>query len=323
MKAIVQDRYGPADVLELRDVDPPEIGDGEVLVRVRAAGVDPGVWHLMTGFPYLVRIFGYGFRAPKNPVRGSDIAGVVERVGRDVTRFRPGDEVFGACGAGFAELAAATEANLVTKPRDVPFETAAAVPTSAITALQAVRDHGRIRAGQRALVIGAAGGVGSFAVQLAGTFGAEVTGVCSTTKVDLVRWIGAADVIDYTREDFADTGRRWDMIVDTAGNRPLSQLRRALTPDGTLVIVGGERGGRWLAGTDRQLRAMVLSRFVGQRLTSFIAAFATEDLELLAGLVADGALVPVVGRTYPLAEAADAIRDLEHGRARGKLVLVV
>jgi len=323
MKAIVQDRYGPADVLELRDVDPPEIGDGEVLVRVRAAGVDPGVWHLMTGFPYLVRIFGYGFRAPKNPVRGSDIAGVVERVGRDVTRFRPGDEVFGACGAGFAELAAATEANLVTKPRDVPFETAAAVPTSAITALQAVRDHGRIRAGQRALVIGAAGGVGSFAVQLAGYFGAEVTGVCSTTKVDLVRSIGAADVIDYTREDFADTGRRWDMIVDTAGNRPLSQLRRALTPDGTLVIVGGEGGGRWLAGTDRQLRAMVLSRFVGQRLTSFIAAFATEDLELLAGLVADGALVPVVGRTYPLAEAADAIRDLEHGRARGKLVLVV
>ena len=323
MKAIVQDRYGPADVLELRDVDPPEIGDGEVLVRVRAAGVDPGVWHLMTGLPYLVRIFGYGFRAPKNPVRGSDIAGVVERVGRDVTRFRPGDEVFGACGAGFAELAAATEANLVTKPRDVPFETAAAVPTSAITALQAVRDHGRIRAGQRALVIGAAGGVGSFAVQLAGYFGAEVTGVCSTTKVDLVRSIGAADVIDYTREDFADTGRRWDMIVDTAGNRPLSQLRRALTPDGTLVIVGGERGGRWLAGTDRQLRAMVLSRFVGQRLTSFIAAFATEDLELLAGLVADGALVPVVGRTYPLAEAADAIRDLEHGRARGKLVLVV
>jgi len=256
-------------------------------------------------------------------VPGFDVAGVVEAVGRGVTRFRPGDEVLGAGAGGFAELAAAKEKNLVVKPAGLAFESAAAVPTSAVTALQGLRDHGRVRAGQRVLVIGASGGVGSFAVQLAKHLGAEVTGVCSTAKVDLVRSIGADDVVDYTREDFAASGRRWNLILDTAGNRSLSHLRRALTPRGTLVIIGGEGGGRWLAGTDRQLRAMLLSPFVGHNLRSFIAQLTTEDLEQLAELVGSGIVTPVVGRTYPLERAADAIRDLEQGRARGKLVLTV
>lgn len=323
MKAITQDTYGSADVLELRDVERPEVGAGEVLVRVRAAGVDRGVWHLMTGLPYPVRLAGYGLRAPKNPVPGMDVAGVVEAVGDRVTRFRPGDEVFGIGKGTFAELARADESKLAPKPSNLTFEQAAAVAISGLTALQGLRDHARVRPGQHVLVIGASGGVGSYAVQLAKVFGAEVTGVASTAKADLVRSLGADHVIDYTREDFADGTRRYDVVLDIGGNSSLSRLRRALTPTGTLVIAGGEGGGRWLGGTDRLLRAMALSPFVGQRLTTFVSKEAGEDILVLAELVEAGKVTPAVDRTYPLGEAPEAVRYVEQGRARGKVVVTV
>jgi NADPH:quinone reductase-like Zn-dependent oxidoreductase len=324
MRAIVQDVYGSADVLELRDVDRPSIGDGEVLVKVRAAGVDQGVWHLMTGYPSLLRL-GYGLRKPKVPGRGRDVAGVVEAVGARVTRFRPGDEVYGTCESGsFAEYAAAKEGRLASKPGNLSFEQAAAVPISGGTALQAVRDCGRAQAGQQVMVIGAAGGVGSFAVQIAKAYGASVTGVCSTSKVGLVRSLGADEVIDYTRDEIDSHGRRYDVIVDTAGNRPLSLLRRALTPRGTLVLVGGEQGrGRVLGGYDRQLRAPLVSIFVGQRLRSLTSKERAEDFEALTRLIESGTVTPVVDRTYPLAEAPDAVRYLTDGHAAGKLVVTV
>ncbi|MFI1397920.1 NAD(P)-dependent alcohol dehydrogenase [Streptomyces sp. NPDC020681] len=322
MKAIVQDVYGPADVLELRDIDKPAVGDRDVLVRVRAAGVDAGVWHLMTGQPYALRL-GYGFRGPRNPVRGMDVAGHVEAVGSKVTRFQVGDEVFGACKGSFAEYACARQDRLAPMPVNLTFEQAAAVPMSAFTALQAVRDKGRVQEGQKVLVIGAAGGVGTFAVQLAKMYGADVTGVSRTAKTDLVRSIGADDVIDYTREDFADGRRRYDVILDIGGNRSLSHLRRALTPAGTLVIVGGEDGGRWLGGTERLLRAALLSPFTGQKLLSLISAEREEDLRFLTELLEAGKIKPVVDRTYPLAEVADAIRHLHEGRVRGKVVITV
>jgi NADPH:quinone reductase-like Zn-dependent oxidoreductase len=324
MKAIVQDRYGSADVLELGDVDMPVPKDDEVLLRVHAAGVDPGVWHLMTGMPYLLRLFGYGLRRPKVRVRGRDVAGRVEAVGKDVTGFRPGDEVFGICEGSFAEYACARADKLVPKPANLSFEQAAVVPISALTALHGVRDTGRVRPGQRVVVIGAAGGVGSFAVQLAKAFGAEVTGVCSTTKTDLVRSIGAEHVIDYTREDFADGTRHWDLVLDTAGNRPLSQLQRALTPKGTLVLVGGEGGGRWLGGFERQLFwAPVRSLFVGQRLRSLVSKERKDDLRTLRELIEAGKVTPVIDRTYPLAEAPEAIRYLAQGHPRGKVAVTV
>jgi NADPH:quinone reductase-like Zn-dependent oxidoreductase len=322
MQAILQDRYGPAEVLQLGCVQRPVPRDDEVLVRVHAAGVDPGVWHLMTGLPYPIRL-GYGLGKPKTRVRGQDVAGRVEAVGAKVTRFRPGDELFGTGKGSFAEYVCVREDRAAHKPANLSFEQAAAVPISAQTALQGLRDAGRVRAGQRVLVIGAAGGVGSFAVQLAKAFGAEVTGVCSTTKTELVRSIGADEVIDYTREDFADQGRRWDLILDTAGNRPLSQLRRALTARGTLVIIGGEGGGRWLGGLDRGLRAVLASPFVRQRLRVPIAKDRAEDLEVLRDLIEAGKVTPVIGRTYPLPEAPEAIRQLEQGHARGKLVVTV
>jgi len=323
MKAIVQDSYGSADVLQLRDVDEPTVGDEDVLLRVRAAGVDPGVWHLMTGLPYLVRIMGFGLSRPKARVLGMDVAGRVEAVGARVTRFRPGDEVFGACNGSFAEYACAKEDNLADRPPSLPPERAAVVATSGLTALQGLRDAGKVQPGHKVLIIGAAGGVGTFAVQLARAFGAEVTGVCSTTKLDLVRSLGADDVIDHTREDFADGARRYDLILDAAGNRPLSRLRRALAPRGTLVIVGGEAGGRWLGGVDRQLRALLLSPFLSQKLRPMLAAVRREDLQVLKELIEAGKVAPVIDRTYPLAEAAAAIRHLEGGKARGKVVLSV
>ncbi len=242
MQAIVQHAYGPPDVLRLEDVEPPVIGDDEVLVRVHAAGVDPGVWHLMTGLPYLVRVMGYGLRAPKTRVRGTDVAGRIDAVGEKVTQVRVGDEVFGVCEGSFAEFARAKADKVAPKPASLSFEQAAAVPVSGLTALQGLRDQGEVQPGQQVLIVGASGGVGTFAVQLATAFGAEVTGVCSTGKVDLVRSIGASHVIDYTRDDFARPGRRYDVILDTGGNRPLRDLRRALAPRGTLVIVGGEGG---------------------------------------------------------------------------------
>ena len=323
MKAIVQDVYGTADVLELRDVVTPEVGDDEVLVRVHAAGVDRGVWHLMTGLPYLVRIAGVGLRRPKTKVRGSDVAGTVEAVGTRVTRFRPGDEVMGTCDGSFAEYAAAPEVKLAPKPAGLTFEQAAAVPVSGSTALQAVRDQGRIHDGDRVLILGASGGVGTFAVQLAKAFGGEVTGVCSTAKVDLVRSLGADHVVDYTRDDPTDRRRCYDLILDIGGNRPVPRLRRALTDRGTLVIVGGEGGGRWFGGLQRPARALVTSPFVRQRLRTFVAREHYEQLLVLTELVNAGRLTPVVDRTYPLSEAPEAIRYLESGHARGKVVVSV
>ena len=323
MKAIVQDTYGSPDVLELREVDKPEIGDGEVLVRVHAAGVDRGVWHLMTGLPYLVRLFGYGLRAPKNPVRGREVAGIVEAVGKTVTRFQPGDEVFGIGEGSFAEYALAREDKLAPKPVNLTFEQAAVAAISGLTALQGLRDQGRIEPGQKVLIVGASGGVGTFAVQIAKAFGAHVTGVSSTPKVEMVRSIGADHVIDYTREDFAEGEQSYDLILDIGGNSTLSRLRRALTPEGTLVIVGGEGGGRWFGGIDRQLRATMLSPFVGQKLGTFISKENHEDLIVLKELIESGKLTPVIDRTYPLSEVPEAIRYLEEGHAQGKVVITV
>lgn len=325
MKAIVQDRYGSADVLELRDIERPSIGDDEVLVRVRAAGVDPGVWHLMTGEPYFIRAMGFGLRKPKVAVRGRDLAGVVETVGARVTRFRVGDEVYGTCeGGSFAEYATAGEQRLAAKPAGISFEQAAVTPISGVTALQAVRDVGRVQSGHQVMVIGAAGGVGSFAVQMAKAFGATVTGVCGTAKADLVRSLGADDIIDYTEDEVDRDGARYDVVIDTAGNRPLRLLRRAMTPHATLVLVGGEHGGgRLLAGFDRQLRAPLVSMFVGQRLRGLMAKENADDLRAITGLIESGAVTPVIDRTYPLADAPDAIRYLAEGHAAGKVVVTV
>ncbi len=325
MRAIVQDTYGGPDVLQLRDIDPPTVGDDDVLVRVCAAGVDPGVWHLMTGEPLLTRIMGFGLRRPTVPVRGRDLAGVVEAVGPHVTRFRPGDEVYGTSETGtYAEFAAVPHYRLARRPNIITWEQAAVVPTSGTTALQAVRDCGQVRSGQRVLVIGAAGGVGSFAVQLATALGARVTGVCGTTKTDLVRRLGAADTIDYTRESVNRDGASYDVVIDTAGNRPLSLLRRAMTPHGTLVLVGGEHGGgRVLGGFDRQLRAPIVSLFVGQRLRGLMAKDRADDLDELTRLIDAGEVAPVIDRVFPLADTADAIRHLAHGHAAGKAVITM
>jgi len=323
MKAIVQDTYGSTDVLELRDIDKPEVADDEVLVRVHAAGVDRGVWHVMTGLPYPIRLAGYGLRAPKTPVPGADVAGVVEAAGKDVTRFQPGDEVFGIGKGAFAEYARAPENKLAPKPANLTFEQAAVVAISGLPALQGLRDHGKVRPGQKVLIIGASGGVGTYAVQLAKVFGAEVTAVCGSTKVDMVRSLGADHVIDYTREDFAEGEQRYDVILDIGGNSSLSRLRRALAPKGTLVIAGGETDGRWLGGYDRQLRALLLSRFVGQKLTTFISKENHEDMLVLKELIESGKITPVIDRTYPLTEAPQAIRYVEEGHARGKVVITV
>jgi len=323
MKAIVRDTYGSSDVLELREIDKPEIADDEVLVRVHAAGVDRGVWHIMTGLPYPIRLAGYGLRAPKNPVIGSDVAGVVEAVGKDVSRFQPGDEVFGIGKGSYAEYVCAREDKLAHKPANLTFEQAAVVAISGLPALQGLRDHGKVRPGQEVLVIGASGGVGTYAVQVAKVYGAHVTGVCSTTKVDMVRSIGADHVIDYTQEDFAEGDQRYDLILDIGGNSSLSRLRRTLTPEGTLVITGGEGGGRWLGGTDRQIRALVLSPFVGQKLGTFVSSENHEDMIILKELIESGKVTPVIDRTYPLSQVPEAIRYLEEGHAQGKVVITV
>jgi NADPH:quinone reductase-like Zn-dependent oxidoreductase len=326
LKAIVQDVYGSADVLELRDIDRPPIGDEEVLVQVRAAGVDPGVWHLMAGEPYLIRAMGFGLRTPKVKVRGRDVAGVVAAAGARVTRFRAGDQVYGTCESGsFAEYAAAPEQRLAAKPASLSFEQAAAVPISGVTALQAVRDSGRVQPEQQVMVIGAAGGVGSFAVQIAKAAGARVTGVCSAPKADLVRSLGAGEVIDYTHDEIDCNGARYDVVIDTAGNRPLSLLRRAMTPRGTLVLVGGEHGGgRVLGGFDRQLLgAPLVSMFAGQRLRGLTAKEGAADLQAITRLIDSGAVTPFIDRTYALADAPDAIRYLAKGHAAGKVVVTV
>ena len=305
MRAIVQDEYGGPEVLSLREIERPVPGDGEVLVRVRAAGVDQGVWHVMAGMPLMVRLMGFGVRAPKTKVRGTEVAGVVEAAGRGVTRFAPGDEVFGVGDGTFAEFTCAREAKLAPKPANATFEQAAVVPVSGSTALQALRDTGRLRTGERVLVIGAGGGIGTFAVQLAKALGADA-------------------VIDYAREDFSRGAQRYDLIVDTAGIRSLATLRRALTAKGTLAIVGGEGGNRWTGGFERQvLRAPLVSLFAGQRLRPVMAKERSADLDVLRGHIEAGDVKPVVDRTYPLAEAAAAIRYLRSGAVAGKLVLTV
>ena len=323
MKAIVRDIYGSADVLELRDIDRPLAGDDEVVVRVRAAGVDQGVWHVMAGLPYPIRLAGYGLRTPKNPVLGADVAGTVSAVGQKVTRFQPGDEVFGIARGSYAECARASDDRLAPKPANLTFEQAAVVAVSGLTALQGLRDHAKVRPGDKVLIIGASGGVGTYAVQVAKAFGAQVTGVCSAAKVDMVRSIGADRVIDYTRDDFADGPQTYDVILDIGGNASLSRLRRALTPKGTLVIAGGETDGRWLGGTDRQLRALLLSRFVGQRLRAFVSRENRGDLDVLKELIEGGKVAPVIDRTYPLSKVPDAIRYVREGHARGKVVITV
>jgi NADPH:quinone reductase-like Zn-dependent oxidoreductase len=323
MKAIVQDRYGSVDVLELRDVEEPQPGDDEVLIRVHAAGVDPGVWHLMTGLPYLVRVMGFGFRRPKIRVRGTDVAGTVEVAGKNATQLKEGDSVYGTCDGSFAQYACAKAERFASKPANLNFEQAAAVPVSGMTALHGLRDAGKIQPEQKVLIIGAAGGVGTYAVQLAKAFGGVVTGVCSTSKAELVRAIGADEVIDYTREDFTEGTRQFDLILDTAGRRPLSHLRRALTPQGALVIVGGEGGDRWLGGFQRQIFAPLRSLFTEQKLLGLISKERRQDLLTLKDLIEAGKLTPVIDRTYPLSEASHAIGYLAQGHARGKIVLTV
>ena len=322
MRAVVHEVYGSADVLHVAEVARPLVGDHEVLVQVRAAGVDRGAWHMMTGLPYLGRL-AFGVRAPRNPVLGIDVAGVVASVGSAVTRFRVGDEVYGFAKGSFAEYAVAPEGRLARRPGNASFEQAAVIPVSAATALQALTDHGRVEAGQTVLVIGASGGVGSYAVQIAKALGAHVTGVCSTAKTDLVRSLGAERVLDYTREDFADGRHHFDLVLDIGGNPTLSRLRLALTPTGTAVITGGEEGGSFSGGMNRQLRAVALSPLVRQRLTMFIAKQRAADLDRLTGLVESGAVVPSLDRTYPLEQAAEAIRHLAAGSARGKVALTV
>jgi NADPH:quinone reductase-like Zn-dependent oxidoreductase len=325
MTAIVHGDYGsaPEDVLRLAQVGRPTIGAGEVLVRVRAASVDRGTWHIMAGLPYPIRVAGFGLRRPKHLNPGRSLAGTVEAVGRDVSGVRPGDEVFGTGDGSFAEYAAVQADKLALKPSNLSFEQAAAVPVSALTAIQAVRDRGRVQAGQKVLIIGASGGVGTFAVQIAKFFGAVVTGVCSTSKMELVRGLGADHVIDYTSGDFADGTHRYDVILDIGGNTRLSHLRRALTPKGRLVIVGGETDGRWLGGADRQVRAQLLSLLVGQKLGTIIASENTDDLVALRHLVESGDVTPVLDRTYPLSDTAAAIRRLIEGQARGKIVITI
>jgi NADPH:quinone reductase-like Zn-dependent oxidoreductase len=320
MQAIVQDTYGSADVLRLARIARPEIGDNEVLVRVHAASVHIGDWHVMTGLPYLLRVVGFGFRAPKVQVRGMDVAGTVEAVGKTVTRFQAGDEVFGTCEGAFAEYAAAPEDTIVLKPTNLTFEQAAAVPTSSVAALQALRAGG-INSGQQVLIVGASGGVGLFAVQIAKSFGADVTAVCSTTKLDLVRSIGADHVIDYTREDFTQSGQQYDLILIMGGNQSLAQLKRVLRPGGTLVPVGTEQGNRWVGGK-AWIRAMLLSRVV-RHLRPLASEPNQADLQFVTELIEAGKITPVIDKTYPLSAVPDAIRYLTAGQARGKIVIAV
>jgi NADPH:quinone reductase-like Zn-dependent oxidoreductase len=321
MRAVLQDRYGTAEVLRLGRVPRPVIGEHDVLVEVRAAGLDRGTEHLITGKPYAARL-AFGMRRPKNPVPGRDVAGTVVDVGAAVTRFAVGDEVYGVAPGSFAEYAVARESRLARKPANLSFTQAAVIPVSAATALRALVDVGRVQPGQSVLVIGASGGVGSYAVQLAKAFGAEVTGVCSTAKADLVTSLGADHVIDYTREDFADGSRRYDLILDIAGNPSLTRLRRALAPRGTAVFVGGEDAGV-LIGMGRQLRGVLLSAFVKQRIALLVAKESATDYDRLTDLIEAGKVVPSIDRTYPLEDAPLAVRQLEAGHVRGKVAITV
>jgi NADPH:quinone reductase-like Zn-dependent oxidoreductase len=323
MRAVTQGAYGSADVLDVTRVERPTIADDEVLVEVEAAGLDRGVWHVMTGQPYLMRIMGFGLTKPKNPVVGMDLAGRVVAIGDDVTRFAVGDEVFGIGTGTYAELAAAKESKLAHKPDSLTFDEAAASAISGITAVQALTTHGRLEPGHHVLVIGASGGVGSFAVQLATALGATVTGVASTRKLDAVRALGADHVIDYTAQAIDEGERRYDLIVDIGGRNTLSRLRRALTPTGTLVIVGGEGGDRLTGGIGRQLRAALLSPFVRQRLTFFVSRESRDSIEVLAEHLANGTVAAAIGERFTLDEVPEALRAMENGALTGKAVITV
>ncbi len=319
MRALVQDTYGSADVLRVADIDVPPVGDHDVLIKVKAASFNPLDWHFMRGAPFFIRFIG-GFRKPKQPVRGVDVAGSVEAVGSSITRFHPGDEVFGLCEGAAAEFAAANEDNLMPKPSNLTFEQAAAVPIAALTALQGLRDQGQVKAGNKVAIIGASGGVGTFAVQIAKAFGAEVTGVCSTRNAELVRSIGADHVVDYTAGDITKTNERYDLILQLAGTVSPIRLRRMLTPVGTLVLSSGS--GRF-SGIDRIVVGKLLALFVSQRITTWVADESQEDFAVLSELLASGRVTPVIDRTYPLSDAAEALRYVEQGHTRGKVVVTV
>jgi len=323
VKAIVQSMYGSADVLEFVDIDRPVIGDSDVLVRVHAASLHIGDWHVMTGLPYMLRIVGFGLRTPNIRVRGIDVAGTVELVGKNVSQFRTGDAVFGTCEGAFAEYTRVPEKNLALKPANLSLEQAAAVPTSAFAALQALRDRGEIRPGHSVLIVGASGGVGVFAVQIAKSFGAHVTGVCSTAKMEMVRSLGADVVVDYTTGDFTRSTQRYDIVLDTGGNRSLGDLRRLLGPGGTLVLVGAEGGNRLLGGASKWIHALVIAPFVGQKLRPLSTAPNKKDLLLVKDLIESGKLMPVIDRTFALKDVRDAFRHLEQGNVCGKIVIKV
>jgi NADPH:quinone reductase-like Zn-dependent oxidoreductase len=324
MRAVVQDRYGSLGVLIPAVIDRPEPGEHDVLLRVHAAGLDRGTWHLMTGQPYLMRVIGFGLRRPKNRVPGLDVAGTVAAVGPAVTRFAVGDEVYGVARGSYAEYAAAHEDKLAAKPTNLTFEQAAVVPISGLIAQRGLIDVGRLQRGQSVLITGATGGVGSYAVQIAKALGAEVTAVSGTGKADLVRSLGADHVIDYTREDFADGSHRYDLILDIAGNPTLARLRRALTPHGTAVLLGGEQGrGRITGGFGRSLRAPLLSPLVSQRLTMVTAKENGRELERLTALIEAGQVTPHVDRTYPLDDLPAAMARLIAGEVRGKIAITV
>jgi NADPH:quinone reductase-like Zn-dependent oxidoreductase len=320
MKALVQDRYGTADVLNFRDVERPSPGDRQVLVRVVAAGMDRGAWHFMAGEPYLMRLLGFGLRAPSVAVPGTNFAGVIEAVGGEVTGFAPGDEVYGATRGTFAEYAVASVDKIAAKPAQLSFEQAAVLPYPTFVGMQALRTRGHVRPGQRVLVVGASGAVGTIVVQAAVAFGATVTGVCSGGHADLVRSLGAADVVDYTKDDFADGSRRFDLIIDIGGRTPVSRLRRALTRTGTLVIAGGE-GDRWIGGIQRQLWATVLSLFVPQKLGAFVVKENAAELLTMNDLVTAGKVAPVLGPAFSLADGPAAITAFETGQASGRIVI--
>jgi len=322
MKAIVQDKYGSPDVLELREIDQPVVKDDDVLVRVHAASVNPADWHLLTGTPYVARMAS-GLRKPKVQIPGLDMAGRVEAVGGNVTQFRPGDEVFGQNASAYAEYVCVPEDGIAPKPANLTFEQAAAIPVAGVTALQGLRDKGRLQPGQKVLIIGASGGVGTFAVQIAKAFGADVTGVCSTRNVDMVRSIGADHVIDYTQEDFTRSGQRYDLIFQLAGTRSPSDCRRALTSKGTLVLSSGEGGGRWLGPMGRIVSALVRSRFGSQKMVMWIAKPTKKDLVDLKELIEAGKVTPVIDRRYTLREVPEALRYQGERHTQGKTVITM
>jgi NADPH:quinone reductase-like Zn-dependent oxidoreductase len=326
MKAVVYTDYGSPDVLEIRDVKKPVPNDDQVLIKVRAASVNPLDWHFMEGTPYIMRAMGVGLRKPKDPRLGVDYAGTVEAVGKNVTQFKPGDDVFGGKGGTFAEyVCARADKAIVLKPANLTFEQAASVPIAAITALQGLRDKGKIQPGQKVLINGASGGVGTFAVQIAKSFGAEVTGVCSTRNLDLVRSLGADHVIDYTKEDFTKGEQRYDLILDNVGTQPLSGFRRVLQPNGICVMIGGggPNDGGLIGPLGRPVKALLLSPFISQKMSMLMAELNKKDLTILGDLMQSGKVRPVIDRTYPLSQIAEAIRYLEQGHARGKVIITI